>query len=395
MKQIFLTGGIDFKHNNRGCQALSYGSLHFIDKVLGLKESQVIVPGFYIRHKAPDQVQKIDMDGYEKELLYRFYWLPGILLNVVLIKLFGKVLNLPFSRFYRDLREIQYILNISGGDSFSDIYGFKQFFVLAVPSLIAAFTKRKHVLLPQTIGPFAKPGNLAIARYILKRSDKVYVRDHEFVAQLDEMGIPYESAPDVSFYMNPSPVDVQFLPGTVGINISGLAYYNSYGDLRGSFPGYKELVVQIIKDFQQKNIPVCLVPHTYNFTNPEINSDDLAASIEVFNTLTSKDGVSVINGAYNAPQLKYIISRCDFFIGTRMHACFAAIFTKTPVFGLAYSYKFEGSFRRFGLRDCCSTITHLKTIEIPQILAAIQLVYSKKSFYKQELNKQFGSVAGK
>ena len=39
----------------------------------------------------------------------------------------------------------------------------------------------------------------------------------------------------------------------------------------------------------------------------------------------------------------------DYFIGTRMHANFAAIFSHIPVFGLAYSYKFEGAFNANGL----------------------------------------------
>lgn len=39
----------------------------------------------------------------------------------------------------------------------------------------------------------------------------------------------------------------------------------------------------------------------------------------------------------------------SFFIGTRMHANFAAIYTGVPLFGLAYSYKFEGAFNANGL----------------------------------------------
>ena len=46
----------------------------------------------------------------------------------------------------------------------------------------------------------------------------------------------------------------------------------------------------------------------------------------------------------SAPQLKYIISRMSYFIGTRMHANFAAIYSGIPLFGLAYSQKFEGAF---------------------------------------------------
>lgn len=50
-----------------------------------------------------------------------------------------------------------------------------------------------------------------------------------------------------------------------------------------------------------------------------------------------------------SPKVKYVISQMSFFIGTRMHANFAAIYTDVPVFGLAYSFKFDGAFTANGL----------------------------------------------
>ena len=61
----------------------------------------------------------------------------------------------------------------------------------------------------------------------------------------------------------------------------------------------------------------------------------------------------------------------DYFVGTRMHANFAAIFTKTPVFGLAYSYKFEGAFAVNGLKDSTYMINNMKEEEIPSLIDRI------------------------
>ena len=81
----------------------------------------------------------------------------------------------------------------------------------------------------------------------------------------------------------------------------------------------------------------------------------------------------------SAPQVKYVISRMSFFIGARMHANFAAIYTGVPVFGTAYSYKFEGAFNANGLNGKKQTeiINHLPKEEINSYIAKIDKFYNE------------------
>ena len=67
----------------------------------------------------------------------------------------------------------------------------------------------------------------------------------------------------------------------------------------------------------------------------------------------------------------------SFFIGTRMHANFAAIYTNVPLFGLAYSYKFEGAFNANGLDGAKQTvmINNIKESDIDGIIQKIDNVY--------------------
>ena len=66
-----------------------------------------------------------------------------------------------------------------------------------------------------------------------------------------------------------------------------------------------------------------------------------------------------------------------FFMGARMHANFAAIYTGVPVFGMAYSYKFEGAFNANGLDGKTQTamINNLKSGEIENYIAKIDDFY--------------------
>lgn len=63
------------------------------------------------------------------------------------------------------------------------------------------------------------------------------------------------------------------------------------------------------------------------------------------------------------------------FCGTRMHANYAAIFTKVPVFGFAYSKKFIGAFERNGIADRVVMINNITRDEIDNIVAQVLTAY--------------------
>jgi polysaccharide pyruvyl transferase WcaK-like protein len=54
---------------------------------------------------------------------------------------------------------------------------------------------------------------------------------------------------------------------------------------------------------------------------------------------------------YDQHEIKGVIGLCDFFIGSRMHACIAALSQGIPTVGVAYSRKFEGVFETVGASD--------------------------------------------
>lgn len=387
MNKLIFFSDFAANHTNRGCQALNYGSFHFIPKILGINDRTIVSPGFYFKRKRKDEHHNISLSDSHIIIIRRFYWVPEIIITSILYKIFrGKI---GFGKFYKDLCKVDYILNISGGDGFSDIYSTRTFRNLLWPSLVGAFLNKKLILLPQTIGPFNKFKNRIFAEYTIKKADKVFVRDLVFADRLNQLHVDFELTNDVSFYMKPQMVDVDIEKNAVGLNISGLAYYNNYYNLAGRFPYYKDLVKNIIEFFQQQNVPVYLVPHTYNHEFPEENADDLQASKDAYASLNDKTGVKIIDADYIAPELKYIISKFDFFIGTRLHANFAAIYSLVPAFGLAYSYKFSGSFNRYGLNDHYAPVIDMKKSDVQMIVKKIEQCYNNRNLTKMKLTGFF------
>jgi polysaccharide pyruvyl transferase WcaK-like protein len=179
--------------------------------------------------------------------------------------------------------------------------------------------------------------------------------------------------------MKPLPVkDLKIKPSSVGINVNGLMYFNNYRKLAGQFELYPELLVQIISFIQKQDIAIYLIPHTYDIHSP-IDDDDLSAIKDLYSKIENKNNVYIVNYDFNAPQLKYVISKMFFFIGSRMHACFAALFNNVPSIGIAYSDKFVGSFKKFGLEQNCFKINNIQRTELDNIFVQIKDIIGKKN----------------
>lgn len=379
-KKLVYVSGIDFNHPNRGCQALGYGGMEFIFEEFcnnNPEEYDFIIPLWYIRRKRPTLYFPYHYKNCIINIKTEYYSLHELFFAMIEAN-FCRLLGIKaYSNLANDCLRSIGLFNINGGDSFSDIYGYKQYFYTSIYSVFAIFFGIKSIILPQTIGPFKTKISNFVARFILKNSAKVYVRDKAFISTLEKWKIKYEERNDVSQYMQPDyDLDLSISPESIGINISGLTYFSRYGALTGRFENYQKFIIKLVSELQRTGKTIYLVPHTYDidgFYNAEKHHDDLDAARDCISKLSQNTNIVILEKNYTAPQLKAIISKFSAFIGTRMHACFAAIFTKTPVYGLAYSYKFSSSFEKFGLSDYCSDVIDLKEEDIDNLIQKIKL----------------------
>lgn len=378
MKNFIIISGLNLNDNNRGTAALSYGAFSFLKEREWLNEKQTIlnikfVKKIWKKTYRRDKCEIVNIDNVQWKIITKHVF---ILEKVLLLK-FG--LLLPFTTFGRSMRNVQRVAAINGGDGFSDIYNTRTFWGRLTDTYIAFKLNIPVIQLPQTFGPFNVKENYNIATYILKKSEHVFVRDDKFTNELQNMGIKYEITRDLSYYMKPQEWDIQVKEDSIGINVSGLAYSNNFRTLKGQFEQYPNLINQIICYFRDKGHTIYLIPHSYNYNNPEIDNDDIIACRNAYNRLSDKSNVVLIDKDLSSPQIKYLISKMKFFIGTRMHANFAAIYTGIPLFGLAYSYKFEGAFNANGLngREQTALINNITNNDISSIIKKIEYVFNK------------------
>ena len=377
-KEFVLISGFNIHDNNRGTAALSYGAISFLNMKKLLNKNHTLVNFRVIKNFfKPENI------GSEKEIISTAdgEWLH-ITYNVFFIEIILYMhlgILLPFTKFGKIMRHIDFVAAINGGDGFSDIYGTGTFLYRLHDTNYAMRRGIPVIILPQTLGPFKDKINYSIAERIKKKKKKVYVRDDKFINELKRLNVDYEMTKDLSAYMKPQQWNIKIPNDSIGINVSGLTYSNHFRSLSGQFEQYPMLINEIIKHFQKKNLTIYLIPHSYCYNKPEEANDDMLACRETYNKLENKNGVIIIDKDLSSPQLKYVISRMSFFIGTRMHANFAAIYTGVPLFGLSYSYKFEGAFNANGLdgKNQTAMINNITTKDIDRIVDKIELTYQR------------------
>lgn len=367
MKYI-LIGDFDIRSNNRGTAALGYGAIEFLKQKGFIEEGDEFIKyNFYkIPFRKRNHVIEKTLDVYGTQ--WKHTTLNVFFLERILLKLHMLFWH---SRFKKAIRNTKIVAAINGGDGLTDIYGDYMLYARIRDICLAKEFEIPYIILPQTIGPFLKKENKENIVKVLKGAENVYVRDHNFDSELIDSDISFANTNDLSYYMKPMPFNIDINHPAVGINLSGLAYSNNYGNLVGQFDNYSSLIEDLINNFRDKGLNIYIIPHSYNIQTPEENNDDMISSREFYSRLSNKAKVSLIDMDLISPQIKYLISQMDYFVGTRMHANFAAIFTNTPVFGLAYSYKFEGAFSVNGLKNSTFMINNMKKEDIPSLINTI------------------------
>src|SRR5215813_2236409 len=296
------------------------------------------------------------------------------------------------NQWLQQLEKADIVLSIAGGDSFSDIYGLARLLYVALPQILAIVMGRRLILLPQTIGPFKRTFSRMVARSILRGADRVYARDSRSLAVAAAL---CGDAPsdhkcdfcyDVGFVVDAvTPARVEDLPvpansgaPMLGLNVSGLLFRGGYthNNMFGLQTDYKPLVYELI-DFliRQKGASVLLVPHVFG---PAADSEsDSVVCRQIWEELKEKYGMrlSVLRGTYDQSELKYVIGQCDFFVGSRMHACIAAVSQGVPAVSIAYSDKFKGVMEKIGVG---SAVADARRLDGHAILKVVERAFDQR-----------------
>lgn len=154
----------------------------------------------------------------------------------------------------------------------------------------------------------------------------IYLPDPAFTLDIDYVRLPE------NFKQPKEDENGTFNGGMVGINISPLIQSNESVD-GITVANYEKLIEYIIEN---TDMSIALIPHVVWDRN-----DDRKPLRQLYDKYADTARVVLIEDT-DCRQLKYIISKCRFFIGARTHATIAAYSTLVPTLVVGYSVKARG-----------------------------------------------------
>lgn len=290
--------------------------------------------------------------------------------------------------------------DVRGGDSFSDIYGMGRFLLGFLMAWSVILVRGDMVQFPQTYGPFKSPWARGLARFLLRRSSVVIARDKKSQRVAQELlgeGYEVQLSPDVAFSLavtRPAAIALDPAPSStatgnvIGLNVNGLMYHGGYtrDNMFGLQLDYATFLTDLVTTLLSEHEgELWLVPHT--FAPPGNVESDQDASRLLRESLPAalQARVRIVVEEYDQHEIKGVIGGCDFFIGSRMHACIAALSQGVPCVGVAYSMKFEGVFESVGMGEW---VVDGRTTQNAQAIARILELYRGRNDMRETLGRR-------
>lgn len=319
--------GAEVFNGNMGCLALTYSLLSILNKQCENRKTEYYC---FVRNRHGDKERFCSLNKMDESSVH----------IISCMDLKKKDLFLRDVYFKRAIKKCDFIIDLTQGDSFTDIYGNERFDMWTTEKEWIIKNNIPLILGPQTYGPFIQKENEQRAMSVIKKCQMVFARDemsYQYVEKLVNINELYKTC-DLAFALPYDRCDSKQKNGKkIGINISGLLWAEGAENteksfkLRTDYQSYIETILHYL--IEKKDLEIYLISH-------------VSADYKISKLIKDKYPiVNIVDEFDNPIEAKSFIATCDLFIGARMHATIAAISTGVPVIPVAYSRKFTGLFK--------------------------------------------------
>lgn len=239
--------------------------------------------------------------------------------------------------------DVKAILSV-GGDNYSLDYERPDRFI-AIDNF-AIKNNIPLVIWGASVGPFSKDKKYEqLMKEHLKLVTAIFARENETVKYLNSIGIKdnvYKIC-DPAFCLEvvkPKMLKENSIrENSIGFNISPLMLKHCNMSEEEFINHSVEVINRLIENTMYN---IYLIPHVTISTG-----SDYDLMKKVYEKVSNKDKVVLIENKYNASELKWIISKMNIFFGARTHATIAALSTVVPTLSFVYSMKSIGINKDF------------------------------------------------
>ncbi|MBI4688138.1 MAG: polysaccharide pyruvyl transferase family protein [Nitrospirae bacterium] len=379
---ILIVGHDTFE--NKGCQALIYTTTRMLNNVF--KNAYFKVFSWDPEYDAQRFIQS---DIQCKFIRHRFntnefslrnrVWM---FLNSVLKIRTEKILYAP--QYFYDALKWADLVVVSGGDILAD-YGeaaVKHYFF---PIAVAIAIGKPVYIFAQSISRYSDLGLQRFCKGYLDKAALITVRERLSYEYLKEIGVkaPFYQTADPAFTLKActSEKALEILKkegisaeGTplIGFSVSKTATRWGEGSHEKFIKVMAETIEQLAGKYPEGRF--IFVPHVTYRNDPD--NDDRIIGREIYQKVSCKDKVGLIEGDYTCEESKGIIGLCALFIGARTHATIASVSHQIPTIALAYSTKAYGIMEdALSSRQC---VLDVKALTVDGLTSAAQSLLSMK-----------------
>jgi polysaccharide pyruvyl transferase WcaK-like protein len=247
----------------------------------------------------------------------------------------------------REYRKADAVLSVGGDNYTTDYSPFPGYYLDILK--YAREQGSKGVIWAASVGPFRDIEVRRKVVEVLKDTPLITARESLSVEYLTSLGIVENVRPvaDPAFLLEPSasPAALSYRieedKGWLGISASSMLWrYVSDGiekDLSEALVKFIDWVVEAV------GFNVVLVPHVVDTRAiAELDRNDYLFLGQIARRTKRHDRVVLVDASLTATEMKYLISRCRFFIGSRTHSTISALSSGVPTLSLSYSMKSRG-----------------------------------------------------
>ena len=180
----------------------------------------------------------------------------------------------------------------------------------------------------------------------LRHFTKIYARESLTAKVLMDLKLSNVfTFPDPAFILQPEKCELPaaFFRDVIGLNLSNFIL----GDFSLNTPFGSEVISLINSILKDTNLNILLIPHVF-----WANQDDRIIVTLVADYFNFNPRIFILDSdSLNYCQIRYVISKCRYFIGARTHAVISAYSTCVPTIALGYSIKSKGSAKDLELPE--------------------------------------------
>lgn len=321
-------------------------------------------------------------------------WLfPASLVFALLRRVFGSRVLRFAPAAVRALADSRALVDLAG---VAFIDGREKFLPFNMLTLLPAWLLGTPIVkLSQAVGPFRKPVNRALARFMLPKCRMVWARGGQtmqFLEQSGFQGLTMAQADDIAFNHR----DAYALTdeggealaagleriaalrpgvrGVVGVCPSSVVAVQSAkegGD-------YEAILADLVSSLTRSGLLVVLFPNATRAVDPVAQRNNDLPVLRRLRDASADPAVSapvVFDFDINASGIKRVIAATDIVLVSRFHAMVGALSLGVPAAVLGWSHKYAEVMARFGLE---ANVMDYKQLDRGALLARVSTVFDQR-----------------